>query len=95
MTPGEEAGARLLAETYERWATMPKLAFAVSREQLFTLVMACQGMISHPAVPPLMAQSMENLGRQFQEAICDTAELYTMIETGWHRALDVDPEADR
>lgn len=97
MTPQEEVGAQLLRQllrdTVARWEQSPPVALKVSPLDVYALIVACQTAISHPAMPPYLAQGLENVGRQFQEAICDTPELYAITEAGWNRAFDVDPEA--
>ncbi|MFL6116723.1 MAG: hypothetical protein ACJ786_36015 [Catenulispora sp.] len=84
-----EAGARLLTETYNRWANLPPLRFEIGHIETHCLIMACQSIIGHPGCPTFMAEALEALGRQFQERVCDTPEIYAMTEAGWHREYDV------
>lgn len=92
MTPEEEAGVRLLHDAYKRWEGAPPLRFEIPHVETYALLMACQGMIRHPAAPPFMVEAWECLGRQFQERLCDTPELYALCETGWNRDLDTQPD---
>ena len=92
MNPEEEAGVAVLKEAYERWADMPPVQMTIDRADAFALVLACQGMITHPAVSDTIRRQLEHLGRQIQEGIADTADVYTLLEAGWNRDLDITPE---
>ena len=92
MTPQERAAVQLLTEAHQRWEDMPPVQIVIGRSDAYTLVMACQGMMTHPAMPPRLTAAMEHIGRQFQEIICDSAELYALFEAGWNRDFDVTPE---
>lgn len=92
MSPEEQAGVQLLKEAHERWQQMPPVRVTIGRQDAYIILMACQGMVSHPALPPNMARAMEAMGRQFQDLVCDTAEIYAMFEAGWNRDFDVEPD---
>lgn len=89
MTPQEEASVKLLREAYDRWEKMPPVALTISRMDAQAVLMALQGMVTHPGVTPRMAQHWEHIGRQIMEAICDTPEIYAMFQAGWNRDFDV------
>lgn len=91
MTPEEEAGVRLVTEAYERWEKMPPHRFLIGRMETFILMNACQAMMTHPQIPEGFKEALEHLGRQFQERVCDTPELYALCEAGWNRNYDVLP----
>lgn len=92
MTPQEETGARLLAETYARWDTMPPVNMIMSRVDAQAIILALQGMATHPQVTERLVKQWEHIGRQIMETICDTPEIYAMLAAGWNRDFDVDPE---
>lgn len=92
MSPEEEASVRTLKAAYDRWADKPPVQVSIAHAELFTLVMACQAMLTHPAVTDTMKHQLEHLGRQFQEAVSDTPDIYTMLELGWNRQFDIGPE---
>ena len=94
MTTQEErdrAGVEMLADAVERWSTMPPLGFVIHRMDVYALILSAQAMQTHPAVPDDMKQHLEAVGRAFMERICDDAEVYAMLESGWHLELDIVP----
>jgi hypothetical protein len=92
MTPEERAAVETLSSACERWDDMPPLAFAIGRMDTYALVLACQAVQTHPAMPASMKAALEKIGRVFMEKVCDDAEVYTLLASGWNRDLDVMPE---
>lgn len=92
MSPEEEASVRLLKDAYARWDDAPPVQLTIAHGDMFALILACQAMLTHPAVTARIKEQLEHIGRQFQETLADTPEVYTLLEAGWNRDLDVIPE---
>lgn len=92
MTPEEEQSVRSLSTAYKRWETMPPLYLIVPRTEALAIVLACQTMMTHPEASDSLKVRWESIGRQVQTLVCDDPALYTMLELGWDRTQDVDPE---
>lgn len=86
-------GVDVLNDAYRRWEDAPPVQLKIQRKDAFVTMMALQTAIRLPGIGAPMARHMEHVGRQIQEVICDTAELYALAESGWNPALDVDPNA--
>ncbi|NUT27695.1 MAG: hypothetical protein HOV84_17525 [Streptomyces sp.] len=92
MSPDEEASVRLLKDAYARWDGKPPVQVTITHGDMFALILACQAMLTHPAVTTGIKGQLEHIGRQFQETLADTPEIYALLEAGWDRRFDVGPE---
>ncbi|MEU0671261.1 hypothetical protein ABZ508_35435 [Streptomyces lavendulocolor] len=76
-----------MEDAYARWESMPPAVVAMSRSDAWTVLLALQAVMSHPAFAGTgMGAAVESWGRQLQESACDNAELYAVAERGWNRA---------
>lgn len=92
MSEREAASAKLLHDAYVRWADMGPVKLGMTRQDAWIVMMGLQAAVTHPAVAGgPMAERMEAVGRQIQEAVADDPELYAVAEAGWNRDFDVDP----
>jgi hypothetical protein len=85
----EAAVVDIVRKAYERWAPLPALPLRIGRIEAYALVMAMQGMCSHPAAPPNMVAIWQLLGHQLQHFLSDDEEIAAVMEAGWHRDLYV------
>ncbi|MGW2793599.1 hypothetical protein ACWC9H_27220 [Streptomyces sp. NPDC001251] len=91
----DEAGIRLMTDAYARWQTMAPVTVTAERIDTFAVLMALQLVVAaHPTFGPdaPMGPAVTAVGRQIQERLCDTAELYALAEAGWNRAYDVEQD---
>lgn len=89
----ETASVRLLSDAYTRWSGMGPVKLGMTRQDAWVVMMGLQQVVAHPDIAGgPMAQVMEAVGRQIQEAVADDPELYAVAEAGWNRAFDVDRE---
>nr|WP_011475446.1 hypothetical protein [Streptomyces sp. 44414]ABC67384.1 pRL2-21 [Streptomyces sp. 44414] len=86
----KEPGVSVLEDAYRRWQAMPPVSLTMQRKDLFLVLMAIQTANRFPGTSPQIARLMESVGRQIQDAVVDDPELYTLAETGWDPAHDVD-----
>ncbi|MFB7031003.1 MULTISPECIES: hypothetical protein [unclassified Streptomyces] len=84
----EAAGIRLMEDAYARWENLPPAVVTMPRSSAWTVLLALQAVMSHPAFAAGsgMGAAVEGWGRQLQESVCDDAELYSVAERGWARA---------
>ncbi|AWN32591.1 hypothetical protein DKG71_42180 (plasmid) [Streptomyces sp. NEAU-S7GS2] len=82
-----------MLDAFTRWEDAPPVKLGMRRGDAFIVMMGLQTVLSHPGLPDIFAKRMVAVGRQIQETICDTPELYAMSEAGWNRDFDVEPEA--
>ncbi|MDX2703873.1 hypothetical protein PV350_13520 [Streptomyces sp. PA03-6a] len=86
----DAAGVELMTSAYARWQDMPPVAFSLTRQDAWILMVSLQISAAHPMVSDQpMSTPMEEIGRRIQEIICDDPEVYAVAETGWNRSYDV------
>jgi hypothetical protein len=90
----EAAGVRLLSDAYKRWADAPPVRLGMNRQDAWIVMMGLQNTVSHPGLSGPLRERMTAVGRQIQEAVADTPELYALAEAGWNRAFDVDSSTE-
>ncbi|MGW0786141.1 hypothetical protein [Streptomyces sp. NPDC002913] len=94
LDPGAEpepAQLALMADAFTRWATAPPVTAAAERRDIWAVMMGLQVAMTHPGIGETsMGRIVESVGRQLQEALCDTPELYALAESGWDRRADVE-----
>lgn len=97
-TPGLGSGpdpspdqVRLMTDAYARWQSMEPVTVRADLIDVWAVIMGLQVAFSHPDIAgTAMGPVVESVGRQLQEAVCDSPELYALTEAGWNRAADVD-----
>ncbi|MEW1552192.1 hypothetical protein [Streptomyces tsukubensis] len=93
MTEQKPPGVDVLDAAHRRWRDTPPVSLKMHRQDLFLMLMALQATTRFPGgTTPSMAKRMEAVGRQIQEAIADDPELYSLMESGWNPAHDVEQE---
>ncbi len=88
----DAAGIRLMTDAYTRWESMPAVTVTAARIDTWALLTGIQLALRHPefSADGPIGRITESVGRQIQESLCDTAELYALAETGWDPTWDVD-----
>lgn len=90
----DPAQLKLMADAFTRWATVPPVTVSAERRDIWAVMMGLQVAMTHPGIGETsMGRIVESVGRQLQEALCDTPELYALAESGWDRRADVEPGA--
>ncbi|MER7952370.1 hypothetical protein ABTY59_33760 [Streptomyces sp. NPDC096079] len=91
----EAAGVRLMTDAYARWAGMGPVTVGLDRGHSWTVLLALQAVMNHPAFAggSGMGAAVEAFGRQLQEGVCDDAEVYAVAELGWARPEPGAPDA--
>ncbi|MFD5372543.1 hypothetical protein [Streptomyces sp. NPDC127103] len=86
----DPSSMRLMTDAYTRWETMRQVSATATRRDTWTVMMALQLAVTHPAIgETAMGPVVESVGRQLQAGLCDDPELYALAEAGWDRAADV------
>lgn len=85
----EDHGIALVSDAYRRWADKPPLLLRVDRTHAYMLLCGLQLLTRLPVVADPLKQVFVGIGREIQEKVADTPELYALMETGWNPAHDV------
>jgi hypothetical protein len=80
-----------LALTHKVMTDLVPLEVFISIAEAWLLITALQLAIRHPALGEPMRQSLENIGRQFQESVVARhPEAADLLERGWDSFFDVE-----
>lgn len=66
------------------------LAVSITIAECWLLISGLQLCNRHPELSPIMRRQLEQIGRQFQQAIVDThPDATELIEMGWNAEFDI------
>jgi hypothetical protein len=82
----EEAALAALQEALDRWQSQPPTTLKIGLLDAWVVLGCIQLAVRHPATGPSVVEHATRAGRAIQDAICNTAELRAIAETGWHES---------
>lgn len=93
----DPAHLELFAAAFARWKDAAPVTVSAERRHIWAVMMGLQTAMLHPGVQEsaAMARTVESIGRQLQEALCDDPELYALAESGWDPAAGFEPGEGR
>ncbi|MFD9871740.1 hypothetical protein ACFXI8_26845 [Streptomyces niveus] len=90
MAERDAAGTEVLHRAFVRWRDMPPIRVTLERRVAWTVLLALQSAVTHPAFAAgsTWGPALVDVGRQLQEATADDPEVYAVAERGWTTVHD-------